>query len=79
MKSLAPWIVLTVFPILAGDVSPGHANDSIAEMSIGGLQLARTDAIAMESERLKISLDAVDVHYRFSNVSSTAIKNKVRS
>ena len=69
MKSLTPWVVLTIFPVLAGGLSPGRANDSIAEMSIGGLQLARTDAIAMESERLKISLDAVDVHYRFSNVS----------
>ncbi|MBS0529542.1 MAG: DUF4424 domain-containing protein [Proteobacteria bacterium] len=38
-------------------------------MSIGGLQFSQTDAIAMESEVLKISLDAVDVQYRFKNVS----------
>src|SRR5437667_3094865 len=39
-----------------------RANDSAAELSIGGLQFVRTNDIAMESEDLRISLDRVSVH-----------------
>ncbi|HXQ06651.1 MAG TPA: DUF4424 family protein, partial [Bradyrhizobium sp.] len=41
-----------------------HANDSAAELSIGGLQFVRTNDIAMESEDLRISLDRVTVRYQ---------------
>jgi hypothetical protein len=46
-----------------------RANDTAAELSIGGLQLVRTDDIAMESEDLRISLDRVSVRYQFANTS----------
>ena len=69
MKNLTSWIVWTLLLLWSGNLTPIFANDSIAEMSIGGLQFAPTNAIAMDSETLKISLDAVDVQYRFSNVS----------
>ena len=47
--------------------APASANDSIAEIKTGGLVLTRTDAISMDSEELFISLDKVQVAYRFVN------------
>ena len=46
-----------------------RANDTAAELSIGGLQFVRTDDIAKESEDLRISLDRVSVRYQFANTS----------
>jgi len=50
-----------------------RANDSAAELSIGGLQFVRTNDIAMESEDLRISLDRVTVHYQFANTSGKPV------
>lgn len=50
-----------------------HANDSAAELSIGGLQFVRTNDIAMESEDLRISLDRVTVRYQFANTSGKPV------
>jgi len=50
-----------------------RANDSAAELSIGGLQFVRTNDIAMESEDLRISLDRVSVHYQFANTSGKPV------
>ena len=36
---------------------PAAANDSMAELSAGGMIYVRTDAVAMESEDLFISMD----------------------
>jgi hypothetical protein len=50
-----------------------QANDSAAELSIGGLTLTRNADISMESEELKISLDYVTVRYVFLNKSSKPV------
>jgi uncharacterized protein DUF4424 len=50
-----------------------RANDSAAELSIGGLQFVRTSDIAMESEDLRISLDRVSVRYQFANTSGKPV------
>ncbi len=50
-----------------------RANDSTAELSIGGLQFVWTNDIAIESEDLRISLDRVSVHYRLVNSSAKPI------
>jgi uncharacterized protein DUF4424 len=50
-----------------------RANDSAAELSIGGLQFVRTSDIAMESEDLKISPDRVTVRYQFANTSGKPV------
>jgi Domain of unknown function (DUF4424) len=50
-----------------------RANDSAAELSIGGLQFVRTSDVAMESEDLRISLDRVSVRYRFANTSGKPV------
>jgi len=52
---------------------PAGANDSAAELSIGGLQFVRTSDIAMESEDLRISLDRVSVRYQFANTSGKPV------
>ncbi len=43
------------------------ANDSVAELGTGGITLARSDVVSMDSEDLFISLDAIEVAYRFTN------------
>ncbi|SFI00725.1 protein of unknown function [Bradyrhizobium sp. cf659] len=52
---------------------PARANDSAAELSIGGLQFVRTNDVAMESEDLRIALDRVSVRYQFVNVTSKPV------
>jgi Domain of unknown function (DUF4424) len=49
------------------------ANDSAAELSVGGLTLSRTTAISIESEELTITPDLVVVHYRFLNQTPNAV------
>jgi Domain of unknown function (DUF4424) len=50
-----------------------RANDSTAELSIGGLQFAPTNDIAMESEDLRISLDRVAMRYQFANSAAKPV------
>src|SRR5260221_3160539 len=50
------------------------ANDTAAELSIGGLQFTRTPSISMDSEDLTVSLKRVRVRYQFSNTSSAPVK-----
>src|ERR1700722_8398780 len=52
------------------NVGPVSANDTAAELSIGGLQFSRTSAVSMESETLKISLERISVRYVFKNTTA---------
>lgn len=47
--------------------SLARANDSTAELTTGGLVLAKNGDIEMRSEDLAISENEIDVHYRFFN------------
>jgi hypothetical protein len=58
--------------VLAG-VEPISANDSAAELSIGGLRFVQSSAVALESEDLRISLDRVSVRYQFANTSGKPV------
>jgi len=59
---------------LAGFLTlPALANDSTAELSAGGLQLVRTEAIQLVSEDLFVSADAVRVTYHFINTADSPI------
>lgn len=49
------------------------ANDSSAELSVGGLVFTKSEQVALESENLRISPDIVTVQYRFLNRTSKAI------
>jgi uncharacterized protein DUF4424 len=59
--------------LLVATGSPARANDSAAELSIGGLQLVRTNDVAMESENLRIALDRIRVRYQFANVTAKPV------
>jgi Domain of unknown function (DUF4424) len=67
--------VLSSIPLLlsgfAGSLS--LANDSSAELSVGGLVFTQSDEVALESEDLRISPDIVTVRYRFSNQTSKPV------
>ena len=57
-----------------------QANDSVAELGTGGIALARSDVISMDSEDLYISRDAVEVTYFFGpegvRVAGSSEKNR---
>jgi hypothetical protein len=50
-----------------------RANDSTAEIALGGLTFTKSDAISMDSEDLYISRDRVRVKYRFTNTTDAPI------
>lgn len=56
---------------------PALANDSMAELGAGGLILVKTDAVAMESEDLYISEEAVRVDYVFRNRTDADVDSLV--
>lgn len=64
-------IVLTL--AWTGSLSAVLANDSIADTALGGLTLAKTDVISMDSEDLYISRDKVRVLYHFTNTTDAPI------
>ena len=49
------------------------ANDSTAELSLGGLTFTRNDDVSMESEELKITPEFVTVRYVFLNQSQKPV------
>ena len=53
--------------------SQASANDSSAELAIGGLTFTKNADISIESEELRIALDAVMVRYVFLNPSTKPI------
>jgi hypothetical protein len=69
--SLAISLVAAVF--LESTSSPARANDSSAELAIGGLTFTKNADISIESEDLRIALDAVTVRYVFLNRSAKAV------
>jgi hypothetical protein len=56
---------------------PAAANDSVAGLALGGLQLLRTHQIAMVSEDLHITPDQVRVRYVFRNLTKQDITTLV--
>ena len=57
--------------------APIAANDSEAEIAIGGLVLKRSDAVRLDSEDLYISADKVVVKYQFTNTSDQDVETLV--
>lgn len=58
-------------------VSGAYANDGIAHVGTGGIELLKTDDIQMVSEVLEISTTQIKVSYRFLNTSKSDIKTTV--
>lgn len=70
MKIVCMWAVLHF-------VSGANANDGIAHVSTGGIELLKTDDIQMVSEELEISTKQIKVKYHFLNTSKNDIKATV--
>lgn len=71
-RMTAPFLAITAAAMLMS-ASPARANDSAAELSIGGLQFVRTNDVAMQSEELRITLDRVSVRYQFASLSKKPV------
>jgi hypothetical protein len=64
------WLILVAFGFFCPSA---RANDSAAELSVGGLTFTRSADVSMESEELFISLQDVIVRYRFLNLAPTSV------
>jgi hypothetical protein len=73
MDRLKLFSIAAIGGTLLAATCAARANDSAAELSIGGLQYVRTDDVAMESEDLRISLDRVTVRYQFANTTGKPV------
>lgn len=71
-----PRSILATAALLAG-LAPALANDSTAEMGLGGLELTRSGDIEMLSEDLFLSMEEVRVVYRFKNTQPKDIDTLV--
>jgi len=65
---------LAAFVSVMVATSPCLANDTTAELSIGGLQFTKTADVSMESEELFVSLKRIRVQYKFTNTTSSPVK-----
>jgi Domain of unknown function (DUF4424) len=65
--------VASAFFLVAAVFQGAHANDSAAELSVGGLTFTRSAEVSMESEDLMISPDLVTVRYTFRNNSANPV------
>ncbi|MDP3896924.1 MAG: DUF4424 domain-containing protein [Mesorhizobium sp.] len=63
--------------VCAGIAGVALANDSMAELGAGGLILVHSNVVAMESEDLFISQEAVRVDYVFRNRSDKTVESLV--
>lgn len=62
---------------LAAGCGGALANDTMAQLGTGGLIHVRSDAVAMETEDLFISPDAVRITYGFRNTSEQPVESVV--
>jgi hypothetical protein len=65
--------ILTAAGLSFVTCSVAAANDSAAELSLGGLKFTRSPTVEMRSEDLRISLDRVSVRYEFFNTAATPV------
>ena len=76
-SSMKSTLIITLFGwlLLLADarLTTASANDSAAELSIGGLVFKKTDSVAIESEELTITLETVTVRYQFRNQSPNPV------
>jgi Domain of unknown function (DUF4424) len=59
--------------MLGTAVLPVSANDTTAELSVGGLVFTRSADVSMEAEELKITPELVNVRYRFLNLTPAPV------
>jgi len=74
-QSRRPFAAVAAFALAAA--APALANDSTAELTTGGLVLAKSADIEMRSEDLAVSTKAIVVRYRFFNHGATDVTTTV--
>lgn len=78
MRSLHNALAKFILVLCAGIIAvPASANDSLATLGAGGLELTSSDDIVMEREELFLSTEEVRVRYVFRNESSEDITTRV--
>lgn len=73
LRYLAALLMVAAAVSCDATTSPSAANDSSAELAVGGLTFTRNADISIESEELSIALDAVTVRYQFLNRSARPV------
>jgi hypothetical protein len=73
MKGMRFFVMLGLAAFGAPLCAPAYANDTTAELAIGGLVFTRSADISMESEELTIATDQVTVRYVFLNQTQAPI------
>jgi hypothetical protein len=68
---------LVLMAVFLGIVQGALANDSEAELALGGLTLVPSDAVSLESEDLYLSKEEVRVRYEFTNTSGADVETLV--
>lgn len=66
-----------VLPALGALCLPVQANDGFGGIAATGLTFSQTDAVAMESEDLRISVDRIEVDYTFRNLTDQDVTGEV--
>jgi hypothetical protein len=70
-------VLIAVVVLLVFDLGAARANDSEAEVAVGGLTLKQSQDISLDREDLFISQDEVRVDYLFTNYSGKDIETLV--
>jgi len=74
MRLSGPSLALAFsFLLFIAGLQSAQANDSAAELSVGGLNFTKSDDISMESEELTITPDLVTVRYTFRNNAANPV------
>lgn len=73
-RGVCIWMVLSMMGFFA---TPLQGNDTSATIAAGGIVFKTSDDISMDEEVLKLSVDRVDVAYRFFNHSSHQIQETI--
>ncbi|MBP6985768.1 MAG: DUF4424 family protein [Alphaproteobacteria bacterium] len=67
-------ILLTISTLFSAQVL---ANDTVATVAGGGVEYQKSEDISMDEELLQISIDKINITYKFTNHSDRKIKTKV--
>ena len=76
-ETAKPVIGLCLAAILAAAATPALANNSSAELGVGGILLTHSEGIELTSEDLFLSMDKVKVDYVFTNTMDKDIDTLV--
>ena len=74
MPKSAMFLARTAFLLAVAFATPARANDSMAEIGLGGLTLVKSPSIVMQSEDLFVSENRITVDYVFLNTGAQDVE-----